>query len=316
MTDPPPRTAPTSSRSRRRARASSSASAPTPCCPPLGTDGLNLTWRSSRTDARPYGVEVIGARPEAIRTAEDRDRFKSPCKRSPRGRRVGFAHSLAGRWSSLRTLASHHGGPSFILAGRGRASRMTRHVARSPRGLAASPVTEILVESRSPVEGVRARGHARRGGQLRDRLLDRELRRHGRAHRRLHHVAPPRRSPTSSTRRCVTTPSRACARRVETGAPTSSSPSTRDGPTHHHRDEPPRLALLRTGVEGTGFPSPRSRPARRCYRLDEIANDITRARRRAFEPSIDYVVTKIPPGLSRSCRGDGRLGTRMQSVGE
>lgn len=53
------------------------------------------------------------------------------------------------------------------------------------------------------------------------------------------------------------------------------------------------------------------------YHLDELPNDITRQTKAAFEPAIDYVVTKIPrfafekfPGSSTS------LGTQMRSVGE
>ena len=52
------------------------------------------------------------------------------------------------------------------------------------------------------------------------------------------------------------------------------------------------------------------------YRLDESRNDITRATPASFEPAIDYVVTKIPRGPSRSCRAPPVLGTQMQSVGE
>jgi len=53
------------------------------------------------------------------------------------------------------------------------------------------------------------------------------------------------------------------------------------------------------------------------YHLDELPNDITKETKAAFEPTIDYVVTKIPrfafekfPGASRA------LGTQMRSVGE
>jgi carbamoyl-phosphate synthase large subunit len=53
------------------------------------------------------------------------------------------------------------------------------------------------------------------------------------------------------------------------------------------------------------------------YALEEIPNDITQATPASFEPTIDYVVTKVPrfafekfPGVS------GRLSTHMQSVGE
>jgi len=53
------------------------------------------------------------------------------------------------------------------------------------------------------------------------------------------------------------------------------------------------------------------------YTLDEIANDITRDTRAAFEPSIDYVVTKIPRfAFEKFPAADARLGTQMKSVGE
>ena len=53
------------------------------------------------------------------------------------------------------------------------------------------------------------------------------------------------------------------------------------------------------------------------YTLDEISNDITRKTRAAFEPSIDYVVVKIPRWSFEKFRGaDSTLGPQMKSVGE
>src|SRR3974377_1710503 len=53
------------------------------------------------------------------------------------------------------------------------------------------------------------------------------------------------------------------------------------------------------------------------YRLDEITNDITGATPACFEPTIDYVVTKIPRWAFEKLPGSrAELGTRMQSVGE
>ena len=53
------------------------------------------------------------------------------------------------------------------------------------------------------------------------------------------------------------------------------------------------------------------------YHLDEITNDITRETQAAFEPSIDYVVTKIPRVAFEKFPGvDARLTSRMKSVGE
>ena len=53
------------------------------------------------------------------------------------------------------------------------------------------------------------------------------------------------------------------------------------------------------------------------YRLDEIANDITRKTPACFEPTIDYVVAKIPKWAFEKFPGaDATLGTQMKSVGE
>ncbi|MEO0813427.1 MAG: carbamoyl-phosphate synthase large subunit, partial [Myxococcota bacterium] len=53
------------------------------------------------------------------------------------------------------------------------------------------------------------------------------------------------------------------------------------------------------------------------YSLDEIPNDITKKTPAAFEPTIDYVVTKIPKFAFEKFDGaDARLGTQMKSVGE
>lgn len=53
------------------------------------------------------------------------------------------------------------------------------------------------------------------------------------------------------------------------------------------------------------------------YHLDELPNDITRVTKAAFEPSIDYVVTKIPRFAFEKFPGSAdTLGTQMRSVGE
>jgi carbamoyl-phosphate synthase large subunit len=53
------------------------------------------------------------------------------------------------------------------------------------------------------------------------------------------------------------------------------------------------------------------------YTLDELINDITQCSSAAFEPTIDYVVTKIPRfAFEKFAGADDRLGTAMKSVGE
>ena len=70
--------------------------------------------------------------------------------------------------------------------------------------------------------------------------------------------------------------------------------------------------------KATGFPI--AKIAARLavgYTLDEIPNDITRMTPASFEPTIDYVVTKVPRWAFEKFAGtSGVLGTRMQSVGE
>jgi carbamoyl-phosphate synthase large subunit len=70
--------------------------------------------------------------------------------------------------------------------------------------------------------------------------------------------------------------------------------------------------------KATGFPI--AKIAARLavgYRLDEIPNDITKKTPACFEPTIDYVVTKIPRFTFEKFRGaDDELGPQMKSVGE
>ena len=81
-----------------------------------GQTALNLTMELVELGVlERYGVEVIGARPEAISTAEDRDRFKAAMEdiglEVPRS---GFAHSLAGgRGDRGRDRLPDHGAPEL-----------------------------------------------------------------------------------------------------------------------------------------------------------------------------------------------------------
>ena len=116
-----------------------------------GQTALNLTMELVRRgDLERLGVEVIGARPEAIDTAEDRELFKKAM--SEIGLAVpesGFARTVE---DALRI--AHEIGwpviirPSFILggAGTGIAESDDEFLRLAGEGLAASPITEILVE--------------------------------------------------------------------------------------------------------------------------------------------------------------------------
>ena len=68
-----------------------------------------------------------------------------------------------------------------------------------------------------------------------------------------------------------------------------------DGPDDRHRDEPARQPLQRLASKATGFPIAKIAAKLAVgYRLHELPNDITRETMACFEPTIDYVVTKIP----------------------
>ena len=227
-----------------------------------GQTALNLTMQLVELGVlERYGVEVIGARPEAISTAEDRDRFKAAMEEiGLEVPRSGFAHSL----HEAEEIAEDIGfpimvRPSFILGGQGDRHRRGRRTHFAPAGRRGAggqpggPDPGRAVDRR--LEGVRARGDARRRRQLRRRLLHRELRPHGRAHRRLHHGgagadAHRRRVPGHARRRLrLPAPGRGRDRRLQR--------AVRRGPVdrtaRHHRDEPPGLALLGAGLEGHGL---------------------------------------------------------------
>ncbi len=116
-----------------------------------GQTALNLTMQLvERGVLERYGVEVIGARPEAITTAEDRDQFKTAMQEiGLEVPRSGFAHSL----EEAEEIAADIGfpimvRPSFILGGKGTgiAEDAEPFGQLAAEGLAASPVGQILVE--------------------------------------------------------------------------------------------------------------------------------------------------------------------------
>ena len=139
-----------------------------------------------------YDVELIGAQIPAIKVAEDRLLFKNAMREigidMPRSGGREVARRGAGDGRGDRVPVDH---PPVVHDGR----RRRRHRLQ-PRGvqgdLRARPEPEP--GPRGPgrrvgdrLEGVRARGDARRRRQLRRHLLDREHRPDGRAHRRQHH---------------------------------------------------------------------------------------------------------------------------------
>jgi carbamoyl-phosphate synthase large subunit len=291
-----------------------------------GQTALNLTMELVERGAlERYGVEVIGARPEAISTAEDRDKFKAAMQsiglEVPRS---GFAHSL----DEAEEIAEEIGfpimvRPSFILGGKGTgiAEDASQFGQLASEGLAASPVGQILVEQsiagwkEFELEVMRdaadncvivcsIENFDPMGVHTGDSIT----------------VAPAQ-TLTDVEYQAMRDDAFACLRRVgvETGGSNvqfAVDPSTGRRVIIEMNPRVSRSSALAS--KATGFPI--AKIAARLavgYLLNEIPNDITKATPASFEPTIDYVVTKVPRWAFEKLPGaDGRLGTRMQSVGE
>ena len=291
-----------------------------------GQTALNLTMKLVELGVlERYGVEVIGARPEAISTAEDRDKFKAAMQEI--GLEVppsGFAHTLA----EAEEIAEEIGypimvRPSFILGGSGTgiAQDAAHFTQLAVEGLAASPVGQILVErsiagwKEYELEVMRdaadncvvvcsIENFDPMGVHTGDSIT----------------VAPAQ-TLTDVEYQGMRDDAFACLRRVgvETGGSNVQfAVDPRTGRRVIIEMNPHVSCSSALASKATGFPI--AKIAARLavgYLLDEIPNDITRATPASFEPTIDYVVTKIPRWAFEKLPGtDGRLGTRMQSVGE
>jgi carbamoyl-phosphate synthase large subunit len=291
-----------------------------------GQTALNLAVTlDERGVFQRFGVEMIGASAEAIATAENRERFKMAMTEI--GLAVpdsGFAYTLA----DALEVGSRIGyplivRPSYILggAGTGMANDEEELARIAATGLATSPISEILIErsiagwKEYELEVMRDRADNcvvicsienldPMGVHTGDSIT----------------VAPAQTLSDPEYQR-MRDAAFACIRRigVETGG---SNIQFAVDPVSGRQvviEMNPRVSRSSAlASKATGFPI--AKIAARLavgYTLDEILNDITGKTPACFEPSIDYVVTKVPrwafekfPGLSEA------LGTRMQSVGE
>ena len=291
-----------------------------------GQTALNLAMALVRTGVLDdLGVQLIGANAEAISTAEDRDRFKAAMEDI--GLEVpssGFATAL----SEAMVVGEEIGfplmiRPSFILGGAGTGTAHDRdELARlAAEGLAASPVQQILIE-RSIAGWKEFELEV-----MRDRVDNcvvvcsiENLDPMG-VHTGDSITVAPAQTLSDVEYQAMRDDAFACIRRVgvETGG---SNIQFAVDPTTGRRlviEMNPRVSRSSAlASKATGFPI--AKIAARLavgYTLDEIANDITGATPASFEPTIDYVVTKIPRWAFEKLPGaTDRLGTRMQSVGE
>ncbi len=272
-----------------------------------------------------YGVELIGANVDAIHTAEDRSRFKAAMVEIG----LGVPHSgLAYGIDEAVTVARDVGypvvvRPSFILGGGGTGFAHDADDLRAvaERGLAASPVGEILIER--SVRGWKEfelevmRDHADNAVVI---CSIENFDAMG-VHTGDSITVAPAQTLTDVEYQRMRDAAFACIRRigVDTGGSNiqfAVDPTSGEMVVIEMNPRVSRSSALAS--KATGFPIAKIAACLAVgYRLDEIRNDITGETPASFEPTIDYVVTKVPRWAFEKLPGAAPvLTTQMQSVGE
>src|SRR5882672_8177809 len=291
-----------------------------------GQTGLNLAMELARTGVlERYGVEMIGADADAIEKAEHRQRFREAMERigieCPRGQLVGSVDEALAAVERVGLPAIIR--PSFTLGGEGGgiATTRTELIETVERGLALSPVGQVLVEESllgwKEYEMEVVRDHADNciivcsienvdpmGIHTGDSIT----------------VAPAL-TLTDKEYQRLRNASIACLREI--GVDTGGSnvqfaihPETGRMVIIEMNPRVSRSSALAS--KATGFPIAKIAAKLAVgYRLDELKNDITRLTPASFEPTIDYVVTKVPRwAFEKFPDADPTLTTQMKSVGE
>ena len=293
-----------------------------------GQTALNLakSLHDDGTLAR-YGVELIGADYDAIHRAEDRQAFRDTMERA----------SLRVPWSTIvSSVAEVESGlaagtiklpaivrPAFTLGGQGGGvgSTETELLGVVSEGLAASPINQVLVE-----ESVLGWGEFELE-VMRDRNDNVVI------ICSIENVDPmgvhTGDSVTVAPAQTLTDPLYQELRNqaikviravgVETGGSNvqfAVNPETEEIVVIEMNPRVSRSSALAS--KATGFPIAKIAAKLAVgYALEEIPNDITRATPASFEPTIDYVVTKIPRFAFEKFPGsNSELTTHMKSVGE
>ncbi len=271
-------------------------------------------------------VELIGATPEAIDKAEDRQKFKEAMTRIGLGSaRSGIAHSMDEAWGVQKQVGFPTViRPSFTLGGTGGgiAYNAEEFDTICKRGLEASPTNELLIEEsllgwkEYEMEVVRDKADNciivcsienldPMGVHTGDSIT----------------VAP---AQTLSDKEYQVLRNASLAVLREIGVDTGGSNvqfsiNPQDGRMVVIEMNPRVSRSSALASKATGFPIAKIAAKLAVgYTLDELQNDITGgATPASFEPSIDYVVTKIPRfAFEKFPAADSRLTTQMKSVGE
>ncbi len=291
-----------------------------------GQTALNLAMELEEADVLSrFDVELIGANAEAIATAEDRQRFKDAMieigldvPRSGVARTIDQAHDIIDE-IGLPVIIR----PAYILGGRGTGlAHSAQEFARmAADGLAASPISEILIEEsiagwkEFEVEVMRDR--------LDNQVIVCSIENFDPmgVHTGDSITVAPVQTLSDVEYQTMRDAAFACLRRVgvETGGSNVQFAFHPDTGRMVIIEMNPRVSRSSAlASKATGFPIAKIAAKLAVgYTLDEIPNDITKKTPSSFEPVIDYVVTKIPRWAFEKFPGtSGVLGTSMQSVGE
>jgi carbamoyl-phosphate synthase large subunit len=292
-----------------------------------GQTALNCAldlWRNGVLDK--YKVELIGATPEAIDKAEDRLKFKDAMTKIGLGSaRSGIAHTLDEAWTVQKTVGFPVViRPSFTLGGTGGgiAYNPEEFETICKRGLEASPTSELLIEEslvgwkEFEMEVVRDKADNciiicsienldPMGVHTGDSIT----------------VAPAQ-TLTDKEYQIMRNASLAVLREIGVdtgGSNVQFAIDPKDGRMIVIEMNPRVSRSSALASKATGFPIAKVAAKLAVgYTLDELRNEITGgATPASFEPSIDYVVTKIPRfAFEKFPMADSHLTTQMKSVGE
>ena len=292
-----------------------------------GQTALNCAldlWHNGVLDK--YKVELIGATPEAIDKAEDRLKFKDAMTKIGLGSaRSGIAHSMEEAWE----VQKHVGfptviRPSFTLGGTGGgiAYNAEEFETICKRGLEASPTNELLIEEsllgwkEYEMEVVR---------DTADNCIIvcsiENLDPMG-VHTGDSITVAPAQTLTDKEYQIMRNASLAVLREIGVdtgGSNVQFSVNPKDGRMIVIEMNPRVSRSSALASKATGFPIAKIAAKLAVgFTLDELKNDITGGKTPAsFEPTIDYVVTKIPRfAFEKFPTADNRLTTQMKSVGE
>jgi len=280
-----------------------------------------------------YKVELIGASPEAIDKAEDRQKFKDAMTKIGLGSaKSGIAHSMDEAVAVQSRIAQETGGtgypivirPSFTLGGTGGGIAYNREEFEEicKRGLDLSPTRELLIEEsllgwkEYEMEVVRDREDNciiicsienldPMGIHTGDSIT----------------VAPAQ-TLTDKEYQVLRNASLAVLREIGVdtgGSNVQFSINPADGRMIVIEMNPRVSRSSALASKATGFPIAKVAAKLAVgYTLDELKNEITGGQTPAsFEPSIDYVVTKVPRfAFEKFPQADSHLTTQMKSVGE